>query len=95
MPGSPDTLESHNDNSKEERCRRLQGDRRVSNERRTDPRGEVGGAKRSLRRWIRSVTKPRVGVDRRKGGDRRSHQTQTDTNLTSLLTPEELADLLK
>ncbi|NNK96825.1 MAG: hypothetical protein HKP41_20935 [Desulfobacterales bacterium] len=95
MPGSPNTIESDTDYPKKGRCRRVRGDRRVSIERRTDPRSQASGAKRSLKRWIRSVTKPRIGVDRRKGGDRRSFRTQNDANLTSLLTPEELADLLK
>ena len=95
MPGSPDKIKPDTNYSKKKRCRRVQADRRVSNERRTDPRSGGGETKRSLKRWLRSITKPRVGVDRRKGGDRRSYQTQNDANLTSLLTPEELADLLK
>ena len=76
-------------------CRRAGGDRRINSERRFDPRGGAEGSKRSLKAWIRSLTNPRIGIDRRKGSDRRRARSGKTINIKSLLTREELSDLLK
>ncbi len=64
-------------------------DRRRNSERRDDPR-EAGGM--SLTAWLKSLLKPRVGVDRRKGLDRRRDKDQPSPSAE--LTPEELKNLL-
>ncbi len=75
------------------RERRDSSERRFEVERRFDFRQAVSPARRSVKSWIRSLTNARLGVDRRKIErrivDRRSEE------LRSLLTPEEIADLLK
>ncbi len=69
-------------------------DRRVSAERRSDRR--VGSNEsRSLKAWVRSLIRPRMGVDRRKQGDRRKAQIRPVCDLRSLLTAEEISELLK
>ncbi len=68
--------------------RRDDSDRRMSHERRFDFREAHPPFRRSVKAWMRSLTNARLGVDRRALKDRRSHE------LRSLLTPEELADLL-
>lgn len=78
-----------------DRCRRKLEDRRVSGERRSDRRGGVVGRKRSLKAWVRTLTNPRLGVDRRKGGDQRLSVNRRNINVKSLLTQEELSDLLE
>ncbi len=47
-----------------------------------------------MKAWIRSLTNARLGVDRRKKADRRSIEDRRLQRLESLLTQEELADLL-
>lgn len=47
-----------------------------------------------MKAWIRSLTNSRLGVDRRKKADRRSIEDRRLQRLESLLTKEELADLL-
>ena len=74
-------------------CRRKGNDRRSSSERRTDRRAG-STQKRSLKAWVRSITNPRLGVDRRKGGDQRIIDTSS-SQLKSLLSSEEIEDLLK
>ncbi len=74
--------------------RRNSGDRRKSSERRSDLR-TIGEQKRSFKVWVKSLTNPRLGVDRRKGGDQRSPFSTQDMNIKSLLSPEELSELLK
>lgn len=64
-------------------------DRRRNMERRDDPR-EEGGL--SLGAWIKALFRPRVGVDRRKGSDRRRDKDQPSASAE--LTPEELKNLL-
>lgn len=68
-------------------------DRRVNDERRCDRRVSSDGS-RSLKAWVRSLTKPRMGVDRRKQGDRR-RQVEPVKDLRSLLTADEIRDLLR
>ena len=69
-------------------------DRRRANERRNDPRQD--SVKKSLAAWIRSILKPRVGLDRRKGTDRRqvTHRPSA-SSLSVELSPDELRQLLK
>lgn len=70
------------------------GDRRVTDERRCDRRVSSNGS-RSLKAWVKSLTRPRIGVDRRKQGDRRTQQIRPARDLRSLLTADEINDLLK
>jgi len=77
------------------RERRNISDRRMSGERRFDYREANPPVKRSLKSWIRSLSNSRSGVDRRKGGDRRKDNDRRSQQLRSILTPEELADLLR
>ena len=70
-------------------------DRRLLNERRFDFREAHRPARRSVKAWMRSLTNARLGVDRRKKADRRIFDKRRSQDLRSLLTPEELADLLK
>ncbi len=72
--------------------RRTPGDRRVNGERRCDPRGGIA-RKRSLKAWVRSLTNPRIGVDRRKGEDRRKAEPQKSICVKTLLTQQELDEL--
>ncbi len=67
-------------------------DRRQRNERRTDPREQSGH--KSVWAWIRSIFKPRVGVDRRKGSDRRQPRQPSESSPSATLTKEELDQLL-
>ncbi|THB74462.1 MAG: hypothetical protein D6B25_13485 [Desulfobulbaceae bacterium] len=78
-----------------DRCRRSGTDRRVSGERRVDRRGATSSKKRGLKAWVRTLTNPRLGVDRRKGVDQRAGDSRRDIKINSLLTQEELSDLLK
>lgn len=76
--------------------RRICSERRASVERRSDFREEEGRpVRRSLKAWVRSLAKARLGVDRRKPGERRLCSDRRSQKLRSLLTPEELADLLE
>ena len=62
-------------------------------ERRTDRR-DMSARKRSLLGWLRAITHLRLGVDRRKGGDQRIRDRRS-SSLRSLLTKDELDELLK
>lgn len=75
------------------RDRRRGGDRRSHVERRHDFRNREGGQRMSLRVWLRSKTKSRLGVDRRKG-ERRSLTDRRQPKTHVLLTRDEIADLL-
>ena len=75
-------------------CRRVSG-RRTKQERRCDRRNAAEKNSRSLIGWLRSFAKARLGVDRRKIVDRRTISNQRRFNSRSLLTREELTDLLK
>ncbi len=66
----------------------------MSYERRRDPR-IAPSPKRSLQARVRSFFNPRVGVDRRKGEDRRSASPEINSQLSSLLSRDELKDLLR
>lgn len=69
-------------------------DRRVADERREEIRDSVWRL-RKIRLWIKSIFKPRLGVDRRKGNDRRFDFIQKDfQNPQSILTDVELRLLL-
>ena len=74
-------------------CRR-QSERRSSRERRYDRR-EGSTKNRGFYGWIRSLLKARLGVDRRKNIDRRVVADRRSPTPRSMLTKEELADLLK
>lgn len=74
-------------------CRRKNANRRQSPERRQDSR--LGGrAKRTFSAWVRSIISGRLGVDRRKGIERRIVERRR-TDIQSLVTQEELDALLK
>ena len=75
--------------------RRRPGNRRSSQERREDRRTALAGGKRSFKNWLRSMTRPRLGVDRRKGFDRRRIKDRRRQDLANVLTAEEIALLLK
>lgn len=67
--------------------------RRNSSERRQDPR-RGPTRRRSLQAWLRSVTRGRPGVDRRKGAEQRLFERRC-SDPHSLLTQEELEALLR
>jgi hypothetical protein len=73
--------------------RRKSGDRRSKEERRHDFRDGNSGQRKTIRVWLRSVTKTRLGVDRRKN-DRRENSERRMPQLGVFLTQEEIADLL-
>ena len=86
-----DGIERRNPNNQ-----RRKSDRRSYRERRIDTRGDAQRPRRRISAWFRSLIRARLGVDRRKNGDRRvlpdRRRPQTPS---SLLTKAELADLLK
>lgn len=69
-------------------------DRRVKKERRRDTR-TMTDQKYGFKAWVKSLTSPRLGVDRRKGSDQRRLFSPASHSMKSLLTQEEIADLLK
>lgn len=73
--------------------RRLLADRRGRIERRRDTRNDGGRRRRSMRVWIRSLMNARLGVDRRKV-ERRSGLDRRKKSLQSLLSKDEIRDLL-
>jgi hypothetical protein len=75
-------------------CRRI-AERRSSQERRSDRRESTQANKRSFSGWLRSLVKARLGVDRRKNIDRRKIANRRNPSPRSMLTKEELADLLR
>jgi len=75
-------------------CRR-NFERRIALERRCDRREITPAKNRTLYGWLRSLVKTRLGVDRRKYMDRRIVADRRTTSPRSMLTKEELADLLK
>lgn len=75
-------------------CRR-KGERRNSPERRYDYRKNGSPPKRGIVSWARTLTNARLGVDRRRRKDQRTVQDRRNPNPRSLLTKEELTDLLK
>lgn len=78
-----------------ESCRRISDrDRRTYSERRYDSR-KTKHPNRTFYGWFRSLTHGRLGVDRRQPGDQRIiANRRTPLRPNSMLTKEELADLL-
>lgn len=78
-----------------ESCRRKSDrERRDYSERRYDSR-KAKNPNRTLHGWIRSLTHARLGVDRRQQGDQRIVlNRRTPLRPSSMLTKEEIADLL-
>jgi len=74
--------------------RRSGQDRRSNVERRIDPRDSNIRIKKSLIARIRTLTNSRLGVDRRRG-DRRTGLDRRNQSPTSLLSQEEIAELLR
>ncbi|SHO42764.1 hypothetical protein [Desulfopila aestuarii] len=85
-----DGIERRSHNS----CRRQNPDRRNTGERRLDPRKGNQARKRSFLAWLRSLTRSRLGVDRRKGTEQRLFERRC-SGPPSLLTQEELEALLR
>jgi len=74
-------------------ARRKIVDRRSLEERRFDTR--VGGRlHKTLKAWFKSLTRARLGVDRRKNRDRRKNPDRRQQQVKSILTKEEISDLL-
>jgi hypothetical protein len=74
--------------------RRKVEDRRSVDERRLDSRLAVVKQRKTIKVWLRSMTHSRLGVDRRKKEDRRIENDRRYQSLKSILTQEEIADLL-
>ena len=77
--------------------RRTSRDRRAQEERRFDSRLATVKQRKTIRIWLRAVTRSRLGVDRRKKEDRRLNQDRRNRrqqSLRSLLTQEEITALL-
>ena len=75
-------------------CRR-KSERRSPLERRYDRREGAQKKNRTFYGWLRSLIKARLGVDRRKYIDQRVVADRRNPAPRSMLTKEELADLLK
>jgi hypothetical protein len=74
--------------------RRKTEDRRSQDERRFDSRLATVKQRRTIKVWLRSMTHSRLGVDRRKKDDRRSSNDRRRQSMRSILTRDEIADLL-
>ncbi len=74
-------------------CRRT-SERRSARERRYDRRESTQKSERGVYGWLRSLIKARLGVDRRKYIDQRTVADRRNPTPRSMLTKEELADLL-
>ena len=74
--------------------RRRARERRSTDERRHDPRAAETPQRRSIIGSIRTVLNPRIGIDRRKGRERRKTQRTRTLQTSTIVTPEELQDLL-
>lgn len=75
--------------------RRKTEDRRSMVERRVDSRLSSTKKRKTIKIWLRTMTHSRLGVDRRKNGDRRQMgDRRRQPSLSSILTREELNDLL-
>jgi len=76
--------------------RRQTNGRRVPQERRLDERvTSLSKQQLSLMGRFRKLTRPRLGVDRRKGSDQRVMDDRRNTCPAALLTKEELSALLE
>lgn len=93
MSRTPKNPETPFVDRRKNRDRRKTGDRRKQTERRYDFREGDQKQRMSLRVWLRSKTKSRLGVDRRKG-ERRSFSDRRQSRTHALLTQEEISDLL-
>jgi len=82
------------DGTERRKKNRRQNNRRKNPERRCDTRENRQKQKKTLRIWVRSLTNARLGVDRRKGKDQRTLHDRRNPSPRSMLTKEELADLL-
>jgi len=71
------------------------GERRSLDERRCDRRKGTPKTNRGVYGWLRSLFKARLGVDRRSYTDRRVVADRRSPSPRSMLTKEELTDLLK
>lgn len=74
---------------------RRSSERRGVQERRSDRRESTQNKTLGFYGWLRSVIKRRLGVDRRKYVDQRTVADRRNPSPRSMLTKEELADLLK
>jgi hypothetical protein len=74
--------------------RRKVEDRRSRDERRFDSRVASVQLRKTIKTWLRSLTHLRLGVDRRKKNDRRNYYDRRNQRLGSILTREEIVDLL-
>jgi hypothetical protein len=74
--------------------RRKTGDRRSQDERRFDSRLATVKQRKTIKVWLRSMTRSRLGVDRRKKDDRRTSNNRRRQSMRSILTRDEIADLL-
>jgi len=74
--------------------RRKNDTRRTLEERRCDSRLTPVKQHKPIRTWLRSLFQARLGVDRRKKNDRRRNRDRRQQRSQSILTPEEIADLL-
>ena len=74
--------------------RRKPEDRRAQDERRLDSRLANVKQRRTIKVWLRSIIRSRLGVDRRKKEDRRFRIDRRQQSLRSILTREEISDLL-
>ena len=74
--------------------RREFSERRAANERRFDYRDAEQPPRRSIKSWVRALSNARLGVDRRKGSERRL-QDRRSLELRSLLSSEEIEAFLR
>jgi hypothetical protein len=74
--------------------RRKTEDRRAQGERRFDRRQAKGARSVPITGWLLSIIHPRLGVDRRKNPDRRRVSDRRLQSMQSILTKDEIADLL-
>jgi hypothetical protein len=74
--------------------RRKTEDRRSQEERRFDSRLAAIKQRKTIKVWLRSMTHSRLGVDRRKNDDRRTYSDRRLQAMRSILTRDEIADLL-
>jgi hypothetical protein len=74
--------------------RRKNGDRRSLEERRLDSRLAAPRQPKTLRVWLRSLIRTRLGVDRRKKNNRRGITDRRRITIRTILTQDEINDLL-
>jgi hypothetical protein len=74
--------------------RRTTDNRRSQKERRIDSRKAPLSLRWAIKTWFLSIIHSRLGVDRRKQVDRRKNASRRQQRNSSILTREELSDLL-